>query len=209
VSGPGFPWLKWYPRDFASSTRGWPLVARAVYRELLDAQWDLGGAQPGVLPDDPEQLRELARASEAEWKTAWRFVSRKFPRLEEGGRQNARLEEHRQAAVREFEGKSRGAAKTNAKRWAATSLSAPVSDSHSDSVSESLSDRKSLNGRVAQRIAQRVASSSSSSARTEEEPNEGKRVREEALPLASRSAPAGEPATPSPDSAAHPAGGPP
>jgi uncharacterized protein YdaU (DUF1376 family) len=180
MSAPGFPWLKWFPRDFASSTRGWPLAARAVYRELLDAQWDLGGGQPGILPDDPDQLRELARASEAEWKTAWRLVASKFPKVE-GGRQNERLENHRQAAVREFQGKSKGAATTNAKRWARSSLS----DSHSDSVSESLSDRKAGPSVVAERLAQRIASSSSSSARQEEDPNEGKRVGEETPTLTS------------------------
>jgi uncharacterized protein YdaU (DUF1376 family) len=111
-----FQWMKWFPRDFASSTRLWPLAARAVYRELLDLQWDVGGMQPGILPDDEQQLRELVRASAAEWKVAWPLVEPKFPTVD-GGRQNARLEEHRQAAVKEYQTRRRGAETTNRKRW--------------------------------------------------------------------------------------------
>ena len=153
---PQFPWLKWFPRDFASSTRGWPLVARAVYRELLDAQWDIGGSGAGVLPDDDLQLRELARASVAEWKVAWRFVSRKFPRVAAGGRQNARLEEHRKAAISEFQARRKGARKTNAKRWGGDR-----SAIGQRSLSDYPSDRSATN--------ERLATSSSSSAREDED----------------------------------------
>ena len=119
MTAPSFPRMPWYPRDFASSTRTWPFAARGVYRELLDAQWDIGGSLPGVLPDDPNQLRELARGvSEADWKVAWRFVARKFPRVK-GGRQNVRLEEHRQIAVREYQARRRGAENANEARRSA------------------------------------------------------------------------------------------
>lgn len=113
-SKPQFARMPWFPRDFASATRAWPLVARAVYRELLDAQWDVGGIEPGTLPDDEEQLRELVRATPAEWRLAWRFCEPKFPPVA-GGRRNARLEEHRQAAKRDFEARQRGARVTNQK----------------------------------------------------------------------------------------------
>lgn len=116
IAAPRFAWMKWYPRDFSSSTRGWPLVARAVYRELLDAQWDAGGNETGTLPDDEEQLREIARASKTEWRIAWPFVEPKFQRVE-GGRRNLRLEDHREAALRELLGRQKGAEATNAKRW--------------------------------------------------------------------------------------------
>ncbi len=111
-----FPRMPWYPRDFASSTRGWPLIARAVYRELLDAQWDIGGLEEGTLPDDEEQLRQIARASSAEWRVAWPFVGPKFPRVS-GGRRNARLEQHRQQSLRQYRARQRGADKTNVLRW--------------------------------------------------------------------------------------------
>ena len=113
---PQFARLPWFPRDFASSTRLWPLVARAVYRELLDLQWDLGGMTPGILPDDELQLRELVRATPTEWKIAWPLVDPKFQKVE-GGRQNMRLEEHRKAAVKEYLARRKGAEATNAKLY--------------------------------------------------------------------------------------------
>ena len=142
---PQFPWLKWYPRDFASSTRGWPIPARGVYRELLDAQWDAGGVDVGTLPDDEEHLREIARATPAEWKVAWRFVASKFPQVE-GGRRNGRLEEHRQESIAEYLGRSKGAALTNAKRWG-----------HRNGRSASRSASRSL---IAERVVSDVASES-------------------------------------------------
>jgi uncharacterized protein YdaU (DUF1376 family) len=148
LTAPAFPRMPWYPRDFACATRTWPLVARGVYRELLDAQWDLGGSLPGVLPDDPDELREIARVNEAEWKVAWRYVAPKFPRIE-GGRQNARLEEHRQLAMREYLGRRKGAERTNAKRWGADrsvsqSATRSATGSPNRSATENSPDRGSL-----------------------------------------------------------------
>src|SRR5688572_5537278 len=57
---------RWITGDYLQLTRGWPLAARAIYRELLDAQWDGGG-----LPPDPDRLREIARARSDEWKEGW------------------------------------------------------------------------------------------------------------------------------------------
>lgn len=105
---PQMPRMPWYPRDFRSSTLGWSLVARAVYRELLDAQWDVSG-----LPVDPEDLRAIAQASLAEWKKAWRHVEAKFPVDADGKRRNPRLELHRADAL-QLAAKRRKAAK---KRW--------------------------------------------------------------------------------------------
>jgi uncharacterized protein YdaU (DUF1376 family) len=112
MSAPQFPKMPWFPRDFASSTRGWPLVARGVYRELLDAQWD---ASDGTLPDDEEVLRSIAGATPAEWKLAWRYVEPKFPRVE-GGRRNARLQAHRDTLIRKYIAQKSGADRTNARR---------------------------------------------------------------------------------------------
>jgi hypothetical protein len=114
---PHFAMLPWFPRDFASSTALWPLVARGVFRELIDLQWNLSSlTQPGTLPDDPGALKLAIRATEAEWKIAWPLVEPKFP-LVEGGRRNARLELHRQEAVRRYLARKKGATSTNAKRW--------------------------------------------------------------------------------------------
>lgn len=115
-SPPPFARMPFYPRDFRSSTLGWPLVARAAYRELLDAQWDSGGAGIGTLPDEEEALRSIVGASPAEWKVAWRYIASKFPQVD-GGRRNQRLEMHRKAAIEEFDKRRKGAITTNTKRW--------------------------------------------------------------------------------------------
>jgi uncharacterized protein YdaU (DUF1376 family) len=106
------PQMPWYPRDFASATRGWPLAARGAYRELLDAQWDMGS-----LPDSENALRAIAMAMPTEWRVAWQFVEPKFPIDSDGRRRNPRLETHRIKAVQLVEKQRNGAAATNAKLW--------------------------------------------------------------------------------------------
>lgn len=124
MSTPQFPKMPWFPRDFRSSTLGWPLAARGVYRELLDAQWDQGGSTgPGTLPADPEALRAIAMAAPTEWKIAWPYIESKFP-LADGGRRNERLETHRQACVREYRSRQKGAHTTNTVRWGKNGRSA-------------------------------------------------------------------------------------
>ena len=113
---PPFHRMPWYPRDFASATRGWPMVARGLYHALLEAQWDVGGATVGTLPDDEKQLQRIAAATPAEWRQAWPYCEPKFPKVE-GGRRNARLEHHRAVAIAEYLARRRGVMKTNAKRW--------------------------------------------------------------------------------------------
>jgi hypothetical protein len=66
-------------------------VARGCYRELLDAQWDLGS-----LPAESRELRQLIGATAAEWRVSWDpFVAQKFPIGADGRRRNPRLEQHR------------------------------------------------------------------------------------------------------------------
>lgn len=113
--------MPWFPRDHASSTRGWPLVARAIYRELLDASWDMG-----PLPSDPEILRGIAGAAPDEWAAGWTLVSRKWIRGDDGLLRNLRLEEHRAQALDLHARRSRGAAKTNAKRYGTASTVTPI-----------------------------------------------------------------------------------
>jgi uncharacterized protein YdaU (DUF1376 family) len=111
-SAPQMAKMPWYPRDFASATRGWPLVARAAYRELLDAQWDMGS-----LPDSEAEMRTIASATPAEWRVSWRYIERKFPLATEGRRRNARLESHRRKALLALTNRQAGADLTNRKRW--------------------------------------------------------------------------------------------
>jgi hypothetical protein len=105
--------MPWYPGRFLSSTRGWSVTARGVYRELLDAQWELGG-----LPATPAELQRLIGATTAEWK-CWRgFVEAKFPISHADGlRRNQTLEQHRSRSDDIRKRNRVGADKTNAKRW--------------------------------------------------------------------------------------------
>src|SRR5439155_20433175 len=105
------PWLPIFTGDMLSETRGWPLLARGAYYELLAAQWDLG-----VLPRDAAELRALIRATSTEWRLAWRRIEAKFPTVA-GGRQNAALEARRQRAHKRREGQRAAAERTNATRW--------------------------------------------------------------------------------------------
>jgi uncharacterized protein YdaU (DUF1376 family) len=102
--------MPWYPRDFASATRGWPLVARGAYRELLDAQWDMGS-----LPEDPVQLRTIVAATPKEWSTCWPLLEPKMPLFPDGRRRNPRLEAHRVKAAELIKKQRSGAATTNEK----------------------------------------------------------------------------------------------
>jgi hypothetical protein len=86
-------WYRWYPGDFLRVVRGWPFVARGVFRELLDAQWDLG-----ELPTAPGRLRDLVGLSAAEWTLAWKFCAPHFPRSATG-RRNPKLEDLRAMQV--------------------------------------------------------------------------------------------------------------
>ncbi len=86
--------MPWFPSDFLGATRGWPLTARAIYRELLDAQWDMG-----VLPIATILLQQIVGATPEQWQEGWPFVEAKFPAIE-GGRRNPTLEEHRIKALK-------------------------------------------------------------------------------------------------------------
>jgi len=85
--------IPWYTSDFAGATRGWCGCARLIYRELLDAQFDMGG-----LPNDPEQLRRIVQLDAACWERGWQTVAPKFVVCDDGKLRNLRLEEHRERA---------------------------------------------------------------------------------------------------------------
>jgi len=111
ASKKSFPMMPWFPANFMSSTRGWPLTARGIYRELLDCQWEMGS-----IPADPSALQRLTGASASEWKL-WSIVQDKFPLCSDGVRRNPRLEKHRSESARLSKLHRLGADKTNAKRW--------------------------------------------------------------------------------------------
>jgi uncharacterized protein YdaU (DUF1376 family) len=108
----GLAMMPWFPGDFMKSTRGWSVTAKGVYRELLDAQWDMGG-----LPADPDELRGLIGATESEWSIGWNRCELKFPQGADGLRRNLRLEVHRaESEKRREEARQHGLAGANG-RW--------------------------------------------------------------------------------------------
>jgi uncharacterized protein YdaU (DUF1376 family) len=109
---PGLPFLPWFPARFLSSTRGWSVTAKGVYRELIDAQWELG-----ALPANASELQRLIGATNTEWKHWSTLIEAKFPIDADGLRRNAPTEEHRARSLGIRERNRAGAGKTNAKRW--------------------------------------------------------------------------------------------
>jgi uncharacterized protein YdaU (DUF1376 family) len=88
-------WYCWYPADFMTATQGWPLIAKGAYRELLDAQWNMGG-----LPADEASLKRLISATPSDWKAIWPLMKSKLPVASDGKRRNPRLEEERVKAIK-------------------------------------------------------------------------------------------------------------
>lgn len=92
------PFMKWYPRDFAASTRGWPLIAKAIYRELLDYQWEVGS-----IPESAQECSRIVQAHAKQWSMWITYFDEKFPTIRPGERQNKRLDEIRQEALNTYE----------------------------------------------------------------------------------------------------------
>ena len=106
------PRMPWYPRDFAASTRTWPFIARAIYRELLDVSWDVGG-----LPAESETLRAMLGVSVGDWRKACPLVMAKFIAGDDGLLRNSRLEHHRQEARTLQAKRTESAIEAARRRW--------------------------------------------------------------------------------------------
>lgn len=86
------PMMPWFPNDFRASTAGWTFDEKALYRELLDIEWDHGS-----IPADLNRIMLLAGLSSDRFEAAWPMVSTKF--VEKDGRLiNERCEKHRERA---------------------------------------------------------------------------------------------------------------
>jgi uncharacterized protein YdaU (DUF1376 family) len=136
MSGNSLAMMPWFPGDFMRSTRGWSVTSKGVYRELLDAQWDMG-----ELPADPEELAALISATTAEWQKGWGKCAPKFPIGHDGMRRNPRLESHRTKSADLTERRQKGAAITNAGRGAKRTLNGSHSDALSDADSARTAER--------------------------------------------------------------------
>lgn len=104
--------MPWYPGDFQQSTRGWDFIERALYRELLDVQWDLGH-----LPPDDEKLRKMVGIHGKTWAKVRHKPFEKFPTGADGLRRNQRLEEHRQRALSIANQRSEAGKRGMENRW--------------------------------------------------------------------------------------------
>ena len=130
--------MPWFPRDFASSTRGWPLVAKGAYRELLDVQWDMGS-----LPAEPRHLRRICGASESEWRRVWPLLGPKLPIAQDSDgnptefRLNLKLELHRADSVSLYEKRKKSSQLANAARWQSDPPRMPNGSHQSQSQSQS------------------------------------------------------------------------
>ncbi len=134
------PWLPLYVGDWLRETRGWPPVVRAVYLELLLAQWD-----EGSLPADAETLQAIARVTTHEWTTAWRVLAPFFP-LDRRRRRNSALAARRTVQEDRRRRLSDAGRRGNERRWygdvSQGDRQAIGSRSHSESESESASERE-------------------------------------------------------------------
>ena len=88
-----------------------PLELGACFR-LLCRQWI-----DGDLPDDPEQLRRLARLSNVEMDKAWEVIQRFFPESGEGKRANRYANKRRKDVEVTLSKRHDAAIKANEKRW--------------------------------------------------------------------------------------------
>lgn len=93
MAGQALAMMPWFPRDFIASTRHLALAERGAYRELLDAQWEMG-----CIPDDPVRLARLLGITADEFAAIWPAIREKFVPVD-GGLVNKRLEEHRDKAL--------------------------------------------------------------------------------------------------------------
>jgi len=107
-------WYKWYPRDFATSVtvRSMSFTARAIYRELLDIQWENGCLTP------VERLLNIMGTSVEQWSEFAPYLDELFP----NGR-NPKLDELRNQAIYESEIKSKAGKASAESRAAAGSNS--------------------------------------------------------------------------------------
>jgi uncharacterized protein YdaU (DUF1376 family) len=135
----------WYPADWRGSKSVLLMssLERGIYRELLDYCWE-----DGCLPEDEATLIKMARCTPSEWRKAWPAVSREFP-VVDGVRRNAKVDERRPGLLAWSEGRRKGAAATNGKRWNSAERVAErvaerlAEESHSVSPSSSTSSTTS------------------------------------------------------------------
>ncbi len=109
------PMLPWYCRDWFASDAfaAMSLEAQGAYRNLLDRAWQRPGC---TLPNDPERLRELAKASPEEWERVRDVVLKWLPESKQKRSSHRLLREWKEARARRAFSRERAAEAAKA-RW--------------------------------------------------------------------------------------------
>jgi len=109
------PMLPWYCRDWFASDAfaAMSLEAQGAYRNLLDRAWQRPGC---TLPNDPERLRELAKASPEEWERVRDVVLKWLPESKQRRSSHRLLREWKEARARRTFSRERAAEAAKA-RW--------------------------------------------------------------------------------------------
>jgi uncharacterized protein DUF1376 len=89
-------WYRWHWEAFIKATRGWNFIQRAIYRELLDVQW-----QEGAVPIEPERCRRMIGCDRQQWEEAWPAIEEKFPigRGRSKARRNPKMAAERERSI--------------------------------------------------------------------------------------------------------------
>lgn len=135
------PWYPHYCGDYLRDTAHLTLAQHGAYRLLLDHYYST--AAP--LPADLDTLYRICRASNNSERTAVRAVLDQFFRIEPNGLHNQRADRQLQRQAELHDRHSKGARKTNEKRWGASlseSLSDSLCESHIQSQSQSQREEK-------------------------------------------------------------------
>lgn len=106
-------WVPFRIDDHLAVTRGWPLVAEAVYFRLVCFLWI-----DGSLPADERELQAIVGAKPAEWRRAWPYVQSYIPVGDDGRRRNPDIAAQREEALARYERRSASARHAAEARWA-------------------------------------------------------------------------------------------
>lgn len=107
------PWMKWFPRDYISSSRHLSLAERGALTDLLFLQWDTG-----PLPADHERLARMIGCTLEEFEAIWPAIAEKFMAPDGLGRlANERLEATRREAMEVADANTRKARVAAVTRW--------------------------------------------------------------------------------------------
>jgi len=141
------PYMPVFINDIMAKLVDLDATERGVYLFLMIGLWKAGGS----LPFEPKRLARLAGVDSSDWAQTWNAIRGDFDVAVDQVR-HPMIDAWRDWAMKQKEGRRKGAATTNAKRWGQRSLS--------ESPSESSASRSANRQRVAEGVADGVAEGS-------------------------------------------------